>query len=78
MARIPYSCKCDKCHCSPTPNDENDVTLNGGQYVYCEKCYQELFGLWKSWMLDMKITVTLPGDSLSLSRMQMTALKEQL
>jgi hypothetical protein len=47
-----YKCTCDNCELEITsPNDENDLVLNSGKYVYCESCYQELLSWWECWGL---------------------------
>lgn len=53
--RQPYHCKCDRCM-KPIydANEENDVTLNAGKYVYCDICYQELLGIWEKWIYEKR------------------------
>ena len=41
---------CDKCKKQLScGNDRNGVSLNNSHYTYCERCYQDLFGLWEIW-----------------------------
>ena len=50
MPGVEYKCICDKCKLEiQTVNDENEVTLNSGRYLYCESCYQDLCALWECW-----------------------------
>lgn len=50
MSRIKYRCTCDKCNIPITKaNDENDVSLNSGKYVYCPDCYATLLRIMEQW-----------------------------
>ncbi len=55
MPRVLYSCICDGCKQKITDqNQENDVSLNLGKYVYCDECYRELTSIWESWTNSRK------------------------